>query len=54
MDGGDGVLDMADGGGEVGFVLAVTMLTRPQRLLKGEMEAERCTGSAYIARRRPE
>jgi hypothetical protein len=29
MDGGDGVLDMADSGGEVGFVLAVTILTRP-------------------------
>jgi hypothetical protein len=49
MDGGGGVLDRADGGGEVGFVLAVTMLTRPQRLLKGEMEAERRAGSAYIA-----
>jgi hypothetical protein len=54
MDGGDGVLDMVDSGGEVGFVLVVMMLTRPQRLLKGEMEAERCAGSAYITRRCPE
>jgi hypothetical protein len=51
MDGGDDVLDMADGGGEVRFVLAVAMLSRPQRLLKGKMGAERCGGSAYIARR---
>jgi hypothetical protein len=42
MDGGEGELDMADGGGEVRVVLAVAMLTRPQRLLKGEMRAERC------------
>jgi hypothetical protein len=54
MDEGGGVLDRVDGGGEVGFVLAVTMLTRPQWLLKGEMEAGRCAGLAYIALRRPE
>jgi hypothetical protein len=52
MDGGDGELDMADGGGEVRCVLSVAMLSRPQRLLKGKMGAERCGGSDYIARRR--
>jgi hypothetical protein len=45
-------LGEADGGGEIGLLLMVAMLIRPQRLLKGEMEAERCVGSTYIARRR--
>jgi hypothetical protein len=35
MDGGSGVLDMANGGGEVGFVLAAVMLTRATAALRG-------------------
>jgi hypothetical protein len=37
MDGGDDVLGMADGGGEVGWELAVAMFSRLQQLLKGRM-----------------
>jgi hypothetical protein len=52
MDGGDGVLGMADGGGEVGWELAVVMFLWLQQLLKGRMRAEGCGGSVFIAQRR--
>jgi hypothetical protein len=49
---GNGVeLGMADGGGVVGLLARCGVSRAPLTLRKGWMEAERCAGSAYIARR---